>query len=136
MNRHPLSLKGGATCFLMVYHTILSLILKYHFCASSSRELSVCAIFTCFTTLFSILSDCDDKTTTTLNIKIPFQISLYCVLLANITRYSSILFVTFDLLLHHRSLPFFLHQSWPNYFLSWKILLMSIFLYTGVQKKS
>ena len=45
MNRHPLSLKGGATCFLMVHHNILSLILKYHFCASSSRELSVCAIF-------------------------------------------------------------------------------------------
>ena len=48
MNRHPLSLKGGATCFLMVDHTILSLILKYHFCASSSRELSVCAIFYAF----------------------------------------------------------------------------------------
>ena len=35
--------------------------------------------FTCFTTLFSILSDCDDKTTTTLNIKITIPISLFCV---------------------------------------------------------
>ena len=48
MNRHPLSLKGGATCFLMVHHAILRLILKYSFCASSSHELSVCAIFYVF----------------------------------------------------------------------------------------
>ena len=48
MNRHPLSLKGGATCFLMGFHAILRPILKYRFYAISAHELSVCAIFYAF----------------------------------------------------------------------------------------
>ena len=48
MKRHPFSPKGGATCFWMVFHAILRLILKYRFCAISSREISVCAIFYAF----------------------------------------------------------------------------------------
>ena len=53
MNKHPFSLKGGATCFLMVFHAILRLILKNRFCAGSLRELSV-LFFKRFTTMFSI----------------------------------------------------------------------------------
>ena len=48
VNWHPFSSKGGATCFLMVFHAIWRLILKYRFCAISSRELSVGAIFYAF----------------------------------------------------------------------------------------
>ena len=48
MNIRPLSLKGGAACSLMIFHAILRQILKYRFCAISSRELSVCAIFYAF----------------------------------------------------------------------------------------
>ena len=48
MNRHSLSLKGGQTCFLLVFHAILRLILNYSFCAISSCELSVCSIFYAF----------------------------------------------------------------------------------------
>ena len=40
MNRHSLSLKGGQTCFLLVFHAILRLILNYRFCAFSFCELS------------------------------------------------------------------------------------------------
>ena len=89
----------------------------------------------CLCYFLSVLQLCFQYTST-LNIKITIQIFLsseifYCVLSANITRYFSILFVTFDLLLHHRPLPFFLHKSWPNHFLPWKILLTSIFSCPG-----
>ena len=42
-SRHPLSLKGGETCFLIVFqfHAIWRQILEYRFWAISSRELSV-----------------------------------------------------------------------------------------------
>ena len=48
MKRHHLILRGGATCFLMVFHAILRQIFKYCCCAISSRELSVRAIFCAF----------------------------------------------------------------------------------------
>ena len=46
MNRHPLSLKQ--TCCSMVFQATLMQIWNYCFCAISSRELSVCAIFFTF----------------------------------------------------------------------------------------
>ena len=48
MNRHPVSLRGGQTCVLMVIHTILRHISNSCFCAVHSRELSVCAILFTF----------------------------------------------------------------------------------------
>ena len=45
MNRHHLSLRGGHTCFVMVFHSILRQYSNYRFCALSSRDRSVCAIF-------------------------------------------------------------------------------------------
>ena len=50
LNRHPFSLKGAATCFLMGFHAILRQILKYRFCAIPLREISVRAFFSLFTT--------------------------------------------------------------------------------------
>ena len=41
-------LRVGIFTEITVHHTILRLILKYSFCASSSHELSVCAIFYVF----------------------------------------------------------------------------------------
>ena len=43
---HPVSLRGGQTCFLIVFYAILRQILNYCFCAISLRELSICVIFT------------------------------------------------------------------------------------------
>ena len=49
MNRHPLGLRGGQTCFLVVLHAILRQNLFFFcFSAISSRELSVCANFYVF----------------------------------------------------------------------------------------
>ena len=44
-DRHPVSLRRGQTCFFMVFHTMLRRILNFCFCAISSREFFVCAIF-------------------------------------------------------------------------------------------
>ena len=44
MNRHPLSLRGGETYFLIVFHAIIRQISNYCFCAISSCKLPVCAI--------------------------------------------------------------------------------------------
>ena len=56
MNRHPLILRGGTTCFLMVVHAPLRQILKHCFCAISSRELSVCATTTLSLTTWKSLA--------------------------------------------------------------------------------
>ena len=50
MNRQPVSVgsRGGQTCFLMVFHASLRQILNCYFCAISSWELPVCAIFYAF----------------------------------------------------------------------------------------
>ena len=48
MNRHPVSSRGGETHFLIVFHAIIRQISNYCFCAISSCELSVCAIFYAF----------------------------------------------------------------------------------------
>ena len=45
---YPLSLKDGQTYFWILFHTILRQISNYRFCAFSSRELSVFAIFYAF----------------------------------------------------------------------------------------
>ena len=57
MNKHPVSLSGGQTCFLMAFHVILRQISNYYFCAISSRKLSVCAISYVFFQLCSPMSE-------------------------------------------------------------------------------
>ena len=48
MNGHPVSFMGGQTSFFMAFHIILRQISNYCFCAISSREFSVNAIFYAF----------------------------------------------------------------------------------------
>ena len=45
---------GCQTCFLMAFHTIVSQISNCYFCAISSGELSVCAIFAFFLTMEAV----------------------------------------------------------------------------------
>ena len=49
--RHPVSFRGGQTFFFMAFHSILRQILNCGFCAISSRETSVFAIFYAFQTI-------------------------------------------------------------------------------------